>query len=157
MVVITSSVEVAADFRTVAALVLDWGRDAEWRTVLDVRTTPPGPAVLGQQIVERLRFAGLVFETPTVIKDVARLSGAVRITYAGGSSSVTVSGSRAVHDLGGGRCRIDTRLELALRGLLRQFTRMLAPSYRRRSDADLRRAAMLLERAATPTGSWGRA
>ncbi len=42
-----------------ADLVLDWTREGEWRAeVLSMTAAPPGGAVPGQRIAERLRVAG---------------------------------------------------------------------------------------------------
>ncbi|WP_028643330.1 SRPBCC family protein [Nocardioides sp. URHA0020] len=130
-----SSVLVHRPAGVVAAFVLDWGHDHRWRSHVQRFTcTPPGQAAVGQRLVEELRFAGLVFVTPTVVETADELSA----SYAGGSSAIQVSGRRVVVRLGAERCEVRVTTRLRVGGLLRPFTPLLAPSYRRADAADLR-------------------
>jgi hypothetical protein len=140
MAVITSTRTVPVPPEAAAAVLLDWSQDTLWRTqVVRIDVEPGGPARVGQQIVEHLRFAGKTYVTPTRIEEAT----SSRAAYAGGSSSVTVSGCRQVEPVDGGT-RVTTVLDVELTGLMRRFTRLLAPSYRTQQEADLDRLAGLL-------------
>jgi hypothetical protein len=116
-----------------AALVLDWSRDTEWRgAVTSMQVEPPGPARAGQRIVERLRFAGLPFVTPTAI--IALGEGSA--SFAGGSGTVAVTGRRTVVPDGDDACTVVLGVDVRLRGPLAALTPLLAPGYRRRHRAD---------------------
>ena len=115
--------------------MLDWGHDHLWRShVRRFTCTPPGRAVVGQRLVEELRFAGLTFVTPTVVESVGGLSA----SYAGGNASIEVDGLRVVVPLDDARCEVRTSTRLRVGGLLRPFAPLLTPSYRRADAADLR-------------------
>ncbi len=130
-----SSVTVHQPASVVAAFVLDWGNDHLWRShVHSFTCTPTGRAAVGQRLVEELRFAGLTFVTPTVVEAADDLSA----SYSGGSSSIEVSGRRVVVPKGTDRCEVRTTTRMRVGGLLRPFTPLLTPSYRRADAADLR-------------------
>jgi hypothetical protein len=105
-----------------------------------MEVAPPGPARVGQEIVEHLRFGGRTYVTPTRIAEAASDAAA----YSGGSDAVTVSGSRRVEAMGPERCRVTAVLDIRMNGLLRPFTALLAPAYRRIQEGDLDRLAELL-------------
>lgn len=131
-----------------ADLVLDWSRDPEWRgavVAMDVR--PAGRARVGQAIVERLRFAGQTFVTPTTIT----AADAGSAEFAGGSGTVTVAGRRTVVAAGPEECDVVLEVDVRLRGALAPLTRLLEPGYRRRHRADAD-ALVALTAAAAPTG-----
>jgi Polyketide cyclase / dehydrase and lipid transport len=141
MAVLTSTRVVSVPVAAAAALVLDWSRDPAWRSrVTRIEVSPPGPAVVGQEIVEHLTFGGKTYVTPTRIAEVSDRAAA----YVGGSAAVTVSGSRAVEQIGPSSCRISTVLDIRMNGLLRPVTAFLAPSYKRIQEADLDRLVALL-------------
>nr|WP_239522527.1 SRPBCC family protein [Geodermatophilus sabuli] len=140
MAVLSSSRLVPVSVEAAAAVLLDWSRDPEWRTqVRRMDVEPAGRARVGQRIVEHLRFAGSTFVTPTRIEQ----ASATAASYAGGSATVRVAGSREVSDAPEG-ARVTTVLDVELTGILRPLTRLLAPSYRRLQEADLDRLAALL-------------
>jgi Polyketide cyclase / dehydrase and lipid transport len=124
-------------------LLLDWSLDARWRpAVVAMEVDPPGPAAPGQRILEKVRFAGLAFVTPTTIRHVDRDSA----SFSGGSAVVAVDGRRSVQALPGGGCAITLELSVRLRGPLAPLTPLVAPGYRRQHRAE----ADQLLRALTP-------
>lgn len=133
----------------VSALVFDWSRDPSWRpAVEDMRTEPAGRAVLGQRIVERLRFAGSTYVTPTQVVSVTATS----VAFAGGSAGVVVSGRRTVVAHGEGS-RVTVDLDIAMTGWRRPLLPLLTPGYRKRQRADVDRLVGLLgERPAVVAG-----
>lgn len=140
MAVIDSSRTVPVPAEAAADVVLDWSRDPQWRTrVLRMDVEPGGRARVGQRIVEHLRFGGVTYVTPTRITE----ASATRAAYAGGSSTVRVSGSRRIEPVEGG-VRITTVLDITMTGALRPLTRLLVPSYRRIQEADLDALVALL-------------
>jgi hypothetical protein len=121
---------------TACELVLDWSKDPRWReAVTAMEVTPPGGASVGQRIVERLRFSGVDFVTPTTITE----STDTEAAFSGSSAAVRVSGRRRVTPLAEGACRVDIVVSVDLRGPLAPLTGLLAPSYRRRHASDLDR------------------
>lgn len=138
-------VVVTADPAVVAATVLDWNQDSRWRgAVTGMSTRPAGRAVVGQRIVETLRFAGMTFVTPTTVTAVEPFSAG----FEGGSGAVTVQGRRevAADDQGSA---VTVTLSIRLRGALAPFTWLLAPGYRRRHRDDMARLVRLLESGAS--------
>ena len=136
----------------VADLVLDWSRDVEWRAaVTSMQVTPPNRAHPGQRVLERLRFAGLAFVTPTTVIEADDRSAA----YAGGSGTVAVAGRRTVVPEPDGGCTVVLEVTVGLRGLLAPLTAALAPAYRRRlhTEADALRAACSRPTTAWPPGA----
>lgn len=116
----------------VAALVPDWSRDREWRAaVTAMEVDPAGPARAGQRVLQRLRFAGLPFVTPTTITAADDSSA----SFAGGSGVVAAAGRRSVVGDGAG-CTVVLEVDVRLRGPLARLTALLAPGYRRRHRAD---------------------
>jgi hypothetical protein len=137
-----SSITVHRPASVAAAFFLDWGNDHLWRShVRRFTCTPPGRASAGQRLVEELRFAGLSFVTPTVVEEAADLSA----SYAGGSTTIEVTGRRVVVPLDDERCELRTTTRLTVGGLLRPFAPLLTPSYRRADAADLRSLPGVLE------------
>jgi hypothetical protein len=137
-----SSVTVRHPAAAVAAFVLDWGHDHLWRShVRRFTCTPPGRAVIGQQLVEELRFAGLTFVTPTVVESAGERSA----SYAGGNASIDVRGHRVVVPLDAASCEVRTTTTLRVGGMLRPFAPLLTPSYRRADAADLRALPAVLD------------
>jgi hypothetical protein len=119
-----------------AGFVLDWGNDPLWRaSVLRFTCEPSGRAVVGQHLLEELRFAGLTFRTRTVI----RTANALSASYGGGSGSVFVTGTRQVTPIDDCSCVVTTTTHLRLNGAMRALAPFLAPSYRRADRADLLR------------------
>jgi hypothetical protein len=138
---IVSSRTVPVDAAAAADVFLDWTKDPQWRTAVQrMSAEPGGPAQIGQQLVEELRFAGTTFVTPTTII----ASGPHRASYAGGSASVAASGSREVRAEPDGTVTLVASLDVSLRGALRPLTSLLAPMYRRMQERDLDRLAALL-------------
>jgi hypothetical protein len=116
----------------VAATVHDWSQDVRWRrAVVEVDVVPARP---GQQVREHLRFAGLLFVTPTTITAADETS----VAFAGGSRSVAVSGRRTVVPDGVDACTVQLEVDVRLLGAGAPLTTALAPSYRRlhARDAD---------------------
>lgn len=139
---VDSSVTVERPAATVAAFVLDWGNDHLWRSrVKSFTCAPPGRAVVGQKLVEDLRFIGLTFITPTTIDFAGELSA----SYAGGSSTIGVEGLRVVTPLDEARCAVRTTTRLRVGGLLRPFAPLLVAAYRRADATDLRALPAVLE------------
>jgi hypothetical protein len=138
---VASSVVVDRPAADVAAVVLDWRHDPRWRAgVTDLDVEPAGRAVEGQRQVERLRFAGLRFTTPTRVTAAAPLAA----SFEGGNGHVAVSGRREVRAVGDDRCEVRTVVRLTGRRAMRLLLPVLAPAYRRRDAADLRRLATLV-------------
>ncbi|MDO9454665.1 SRPBCC family protein [Nocardioides sp.] len=136
--VITSLVTVDRPADEVAAYLLDWTHDVEWRAAVTRFTVEPtGRAVRGQRLVEELRYAGLTFRTPTTVAEVSPLTA----RYTGGGRSMRVAGVRSVVALGPDRCEVRTRTELGPRGAMRLLAPLLVGSYRRADAADLRTLA----------------
>jgi len=134
---------VAATPEATAAVVLDWTRDPAWRTaVASMVADPPEAAQSGQQLIERLRFAGLTFVTPTRVTARTETSAA----FAGGSRLVRVWGNRRLEPTAEGT-RVTISLEIEMTGLARPLMPMLAGAYRRRHRADLDRLVDLLDTA----------
>ncbi|HET8988428.1 MAG TPA: SRPBCC family protein [Humibacillus sp.] len=145
----TQSRELPVDAAVACDLVLDWSRDPDWRVaVTAMEVTPTGRARAGQQIVERMRFSGLDFVTPTTITEATGTTA----TFTGASSTVRVSGRRSVTPLAEGACRVDIVVSVDLRGPLAPLTALLAPSYRRRHAADLDRLVELVSGAVASPG-----
>jgi hypothetical protein len=127
-----------------AGFVLDWGNDPLWRaSVLRFTCEPSGRAVVGQHLLEELRFAGLTFRTRTVIRTATPLSA----SYAGGSGSIFVTGTRKVTRVDDCSCVVTTTTHLRLTGVMRACAPLLAPSYRRADRADLLRLPQVLAEA----------
>lgn len=138
---ITASVRIDRPAAQVAAVVLDWTHDPRWRSaVTRFDLDPAGRAVVGQRLVEELRFAGLRFTTPTTVTEADSLSAA----YAGGNGAFVVSGSRHVEPRGAGACEVRTEVLLTPRGAMRLLAPVLVPSYRRSDAADLLRLKSLV-------------
>lgn len=128
------------------ALFLDWSKDRWWRTrVRWMNVDQPGPARVGQRIEEELRFAGMTFITLTRIEWACPTAAG----YSGGSTAVTVAGSRRVQADPRGHVTLVATIEVTPRGAMRPLTPLLAPMYRRLQERDLDRLATLLE-GATP-------
>jgi hypothetical protein len=122
----------------------DWGRDPTWRTSVRRMTVhPAGPAVVGQRIIEELRFTGLTFVTPTRIESVRPN----RITWAGGNGQLTISGWREIAADGPDACRLTEVVDIRLRGAMRPLTPLLAPLYRRTMRLELQNLTGQLEAA----------
>ncbi|WP_205471855.1 SRPBCC family protein [Nocardioides sp. SYSU D00038] len=131
--VLTSTVRIDHPAPDVAAYVLDWGHDAEWRSaVVGFTCQPPGPAAVGQRLEEELRFAGMTFRTPSVITHVTALSAA----WAGGTDRVRAHGERSVRPLGERSCEVELTTTLSFAGAMRLLAPVLRPSYRRADAAD---------------------
>ncbi|ACZ88411.1 SRPBCC family protein [Streptosporangium roseum] len=148
MSAITGRRVVRASLDDAARLFLDWSQDARWRAqVRRMTVEPPGPARVGQRIVEELRFAGLDFVTPTRIEH----AGPTDAEYRGAGAMVTVHGARRLQALPEGRVALVATLHVRLRGPLRPLTGLLTPSYRRLQEHDLDRLARILD-SGTPDG-----
>lgn len=133
---------VRASLDDVARLFLDWSQDTRWRAqVRRMTVEPPGQARVGQRIVEELRFAGLVFFTPTRIERADPSS----VEYRGGSAMVAVHGSRHLQTLPEGQVALVATLHVRLRGPMRPLTGLLTPSYRRLQEHDLDRLVQILD------------
>ena len=142
--VITSSRTVRATPAATARVLLDWGHDPAWRRrVRRMTVEPPGPAVVGQRVVERLRFAGLTFTTPTEITHV----GEGRAGYEGAGALFRLSGRREVAAVAINRTRVEEVLDLQLKGPLRPLTWIVAAGYRRLQEQDIDCLVRLLESA----------
>lgn len=114
----------------------DWSQDPSWRPAVRRMTVhPTGPAVVGQRILEELRFAGMTFITPTQVESVHPY----RVTWAGGNGQLTIRGWREIEPAGTGACRLKELVDVRLQGPLRPLTPLLAPAYRRlmRTELDL--------------------
>jgi Polyketide cyclase / dehydrase and lipid transport len=117
----------------VAALVLDWSRDGEWRAaVTRMEVDPAGRARVGQRITERLRFGGRTHVTPTTIVEAGELSA----SFAGGTATVAVEGRRTVVPEDDGGCSVVLEVDVRMTGLLAVLNPVLAPAYRRRLAAE---------------------
>lgn len=139
---IVSRRTVRASAEAVAAVLLDWSQDSLWRArVVRMDTDPPGSAVPGQLIVERLRFAGLPFVTPTQIED----AGPLRASFRGGSEVLAVAGAREIVPSAVGQVEIVITLHLRMTGPLVPLAGLLSGRYQRLQDADLDRLARLIE------------
>jgi len=138
---IVSRRTVPIDAEAAAGVFLNWTKDPQWRTaVRRMSAEPSGPAQVGQQLVEELRFAGMTFVTPTTVTEM----GAARASYSGGSREVQVSGYREVQPGPSGSVTLVAEIDVALLGALRPLTPLLAPLYRRLQERDLDRLAELL-------------
>ena len=96
-------------------------------------------------MLERLRFAGLPFVTPTTLSEVTDRSAA----FTGGSGAVVVSGRRSVLAEPDGGSSVVLTVDVRLRGALTPLTALLAPGYRRRHRADADALAALLAQPAS--------
>lgn len=142
MAVISSSRTVRVAPAATERVLLDWGRDPAWRKqVRRMTVDPPGPAVVGQRVVERLRFAGLTFTTPTQITHV----GKGRAGYRGAGPLFRLSGHREVAAVGEFHTRVQEVLDLQLKGPLRPLTWLVAACYRRLQEQDIDCLVRLLE------------
>jgi hypothetical protein len=142
VVLITSSRIVDAPPAAVTRVVLDWGQDTSWRRrVRRMTVDPPGRAVVGQRVVERLRFGGLTFTTPTRMTHVDDGRGA----YRGSAPLFRLSGHRRVEPVDAGRTRVEVALDIELKGPLRPLTRPVAALYRRVQEQDVDCLVRLLE------------
>ncbi|MGK5111262.1 MULTISPECIES: SRPBCC family protein [unclassified Geodermatophilus] len=136
MVTLTSRVVVPAPVEATAALVLDLTRDREWRpAVVSMQVDPPGPARVGQRAVERLRFAGLTFVTPTEVVE----AGPTSLGFEGGTRQMTVRGRRTVEPRPDGGSLVTEELTVLPHGLFRLVNPLLTPGYRWLQDADVAR------------------
>jgi hypothetical protein len=148
--ILESSVTLDHPAASVGALLLDWGNDHLWRThVRRVTCTPAGRAMEGQELVEELRFAGLTFVTPTVVES----AGLLGATYTGGSSAISVTGTRNVVANATGGCVVHVITRLRVHGWLRLLAPLLVPAYRRTQDADLEQLARWIDGVDTPAAT----
>lgn len=125
----------------VAAYVLDWGNDPQWRDrVTELACDPPGRAVDGQQQVERLRFWGSEYVTRTEVTDATPS----RASYAGGAPPIEVSGTREVRALDDTSCEVRITTRLVLSGTMRLMAPLMVPAYRRGDRRDIERLEQML-------------
>jgi hypothetical protein len=126
----------------VAAVFFDWTRDREWRPgVRRMEVHPSGPAIVGQRIVEELRFLGSTYVTPTHVDAVHPQ----RVLWSGGSAQLAIRGWRDVDPTGPESCRVTSVLDIELQGAMRALTPLMAPIYARIAKRDLERLRRLLE------------
>jgi hypothetical protein len=127
----------------------DWSSDSLWRpSVRRMTVHPAGPAVVGQRIVEELRFAGLTFITPTRV-DAAH---PYRITWSGGNDQLTIRGWREIEPTGSDQCRLKEVVDVRLRAAMRPLTPLLTPAYRRTMRIELENLARHLTAATVAHG-----
>lgn len=125
----------------------DWSQDTSWRPAVTRMTVhPSGPATVGQRILEELKVAGLSFVTPTRIDSVHPY----RVTWSGGSSTMTIRGWREIEPAGSDGCRLKELIDVELRGSLRLLTPVLTPMYRRVMRTELDQLVQELESVPVP-------
>jgi uncharacterized protein YndB with AHSA1/START domain len=134
----------------VFAFVADYANDPRWRrAVREMTPTPSGPAAIGTQVHEVLRFGGRTHVTDTTIVDVQPDRS---LEYRGDGTGGRVRGSRTVEPAPNG-ARLTTRVEVETTGVQRWLEPLLAPMFRRATQRDLHRLARLLAADQTATGS----
>jgi hypothetical protein len=133
-ITLRASVAIPLPAGSVAEFVLDWSNDPVWRAhVLDFRCDPPGGAVIGQELVEKLRFAGLTFRTTTRVMDASEFAA----SYEGGLGMVHCTGARVVTPISDERSRFTSVLRLDFRRPMRLLAPALESSYRRADATDV--------------------
>ncbi|MGY1803088.1 SRPBCC family protein [Blastococcus sp. SYSU D00922] len=144
-------VRLTAPATEVAALVLDWSRDGEWRpTVVRMDVDPPGRAKVGQRITEELRTGGRTYVTPTTITEAGELTA----SFAGGAGALVVEGRRTVVPEPDGGCTVVLEVEVRMTGLRALLNPVLSGMNRQRlagEAAALAQAASSTARSAEPT------
>jgi hypothetical protein len=132
---------ISRDPEVVWGFVGDFGNDERWRRVDVMASDPAGPARVGTDTHEVLRFLGSTYVTDATVTTVGP---GLRLAYEGAGEGTTVRGYRRVEETPGGAEFVEG-LEVRMSGPMRLleplFTRLYAP----RISAELQALKQLLE------------
>ena len=142
MVAITESVLIDRSARDVFAYVSNSENDPDWRSsVTEMRHDPPGETHVGMRTHEVMRLMGKdIVNDAEIVEYEAGHKTAFRTT----SGPLAASGYRLVEDAGD-QTLFTYHVQADLGGLYELLSALIAWSFRRRVQADLRRLKELLD------------